>query len=126
ARLRRQAQNIARQLEASSVPIMGFLPGTNYEYLDLARPDRQIVSLEPLLKGITLRDINDLPLFIGVDPAGNRHRLDLGDDRLPHVLVAGGTGSAKTIFLYTAVLTLVSAHAAKTLELVIIDPKQTY
>jgi DNA segregation ATPase FtsK/SpoIIIE-like protein len=125
ARLRRQAQNIARQLEASSVPIMGFLPGTNYEYLDLARPDRQIVFLEPLLKGITLRDVNDLPLFIGVDPAGNRHRLDLGDDRLPHVLVAGGTGSGKTIFLYTGVLSLVSAHAAKTLELVIIDPKQT-
>lgn len=125
ARLRRQAQNIARQLEASSVPIMGFLPGTNYEYLDLARPDRQIVSLEPLLKAITLRDINDLPLFIGVDPAGNSHRLDLGDDRLPHILVAGGTGSGKTIFLYTAVLSLVSAHAAKSLELVVIDPKQT-
>src|SRR5262249_7118756 len=94
-RLRRQAENIARQLAATLVRIMGFLPGTNSEYLDLARPDRQIVPLEPLLSGKQLRDVNELPLFIGVDPAGRQTSLDLGDDRLPHILVAGGTGSGK-------------------------------
>jgi DNA segregation ATPase FtsK/SpoIIIE-like protein len=62
---------------------------------------------------------------VGVDPAGGQARLDLGDDRLPHILVAGGTGSGKTIFLYSVVLSLVSSHSAKTLELVLIDPKQT-
>ena len=125
ARLRRQAENIARQLAATSVPIIGFLPGTNYEYLDLARPDRQIVPLEPLLNETRLRDVNELPMHIGVDPSGKQTRLDLGDDRLPHILVGGGTGSGKTIFLYSTVLSLVAAHTAKTLELVIIDPKQT-
>ncbi|QEH36465.1 FtsK-like domain-containing protein [Aquisphaera giovannonii] len=125
ARLRRQAENIARQLAASSVPIIGFLIGTNFEYLDLARPDRQVVSLEPHLKSVALRDVNELPLHVGVDPAGSQYRLDLGDDRLPHMLVAGGTGSGKTIFLYSVVLSLVTAHTSKTLELVIIDPKQT-
>ncbi len=124
-RLRKQAENIARQLAASSVPIIGFLPGTNFEYLDLARPDRQVVSLEPHLKKVKVRDLNELPLLIGVDPAGSQYRLDLGDDRLPHMLVAGGTGSGKTIFLYSIVLSLVTAHTAKTLELVVIDPKQT-
>jgi hypothetical protein len=124
-RLRRQAENIARQLAATSVPIIGFLPGTNYEYLDLARPDRQIVPLEPLLSEMRLRDINELPMHIGVDPSGQQTRLDLGDDRLPHILVGGGTGSGKTIFLYSTVLSLVAAHSAKSLELVIIDPKQT-
>jgi hypothetical protein len=124
-RLRRQAENIARQLAATSVPIIGFLPGTNYEYLDLARPDRQIVSLEPLLSETRLRDINELPMHIGVDPSGKQTRLDLGDDRLPHILVGGGTGSGKTIFLYSTVLSLVATHSAKSLELVIIDPKQT-
>ena len=125
SRLRRQAENIARQLAAVSVPIINFLPGTNFEYLDLARPDRQVVSLEPELEELMLRDVNDLPLHIGVDPSGKKYRFDLGDDRLPHILVAGGTGSGKTIFLYSVVLSLVSAHSAKTLELVIIDPKQT-
>lgn len=125
ARLRKQAENIARQLAATSVPIIGFLPGTNYEYLDLARPDRQRVFLEPLLAETRLRDVNELPMHIGVDPSGRQTRLDLADDRLPHILVGGGTGSGKTIFLYSAVLSLVAAHTAKTLELVIIDPKQT-
>ncbi len=125
AKLRRQAVNIARQLAASSVPIIGFLPGTNYEYLDLARPDRQIVNIEAELDGFQARDVNDLPLLVGIDPAGQKYRLDLGDDRLPHLLVAGGTGSGKTIFLYSVVLSLVRAHGPKSLELVIVDPKQT-
>jgi DNA segregation ATPase FtsK/SpoIIIE-like protein len=124
-KLRRQAENIARQLAATSIPIIGFLPGTNFEYLDLARPDRQLVLLEPLLTRTNLKDMNELPLHIGVNPAGQPTRLDLGDDKLPHILVAGGTGSGKTIFLYSVVLSLVSAHSDKTLELVIIDPKQT-
>jgi hypothetical protein len=124
ARLRKQAENIARQLAATSIPIIGFLPGTHYEYLDLARPDRQIVRIEPALSNVTFRDVNELPIHVGVNPAGQPTRLDLGDDTLPHILVAGGTGSGKTIFLYSVVLSLVSAHSDKTLELVIIDPKQ--
>jgi len=125
SRLRKQAENIARQLAATSIPIIGFLPGTHYEYLDLARPVRQIVPLDPLLSGMKLKDVNELPLHIGINPGGQPTRLDLGDDKLPHILVAGGTGSGKTIFLYSVVLSLVSAHSEKSLELVIIDPKQT-
>jgi hypothetical protein len=125
SRLRKKAEDIARQLAATSIPIIGFLPGTHFEYLDLARPDRQVVPLEPQLAGYTIRDVNELPLHVGVNPAGQSTRLDLGDDKLPHILVAGGTGSGKTIFLYSVVLSLVSAHTDKTLELVVIDPKQT-
>lgn len=125
ARLRKKAEDIARQLAATTIPIIGFLPGTHYEYLDLARPDRQTVELEPVLRAQTRRDVNHLPLQIGIDPGGQSICLDLGDDKLPHILVAGGTGSGKTIFLYSVVLSLVSVHSDKSLELVIIDPKQT-
>lgn len=124
-KLRRQAENIARQMAAKSIPIIGFLAGTNFEYLDLARPDRQVVPLLPRIRGLKPRDLNDLPLHIGVDPAGGEVRLDLGDDRLPHILIAGGTGSGKTIFLYSVILSLAAAHGSKSLELVIVDPKQT-
>lgn len=124
-KLRRNAENIARQLAADSVPMIDRLPGTHYMYIDLGRPDREVVPLEPLLAGTSIADVNELPLHIGVDPAGKAHRLDLGDDRLPHLLVAGGTGSGKTIFLYSVVLSLVAAHRPETLELLIIDPKQT-
>ncbi len=124
-KLRRQAENIARQLEAQSIPVVDRLPGTNYMYLDLARPDRQDVLLDDLLFEYSLQSINELPLHVGVSPAGRAFRLDLGDDRAPHVLVAGGTGSGKTIFLYSVVLSLTAAHSERTLELVIIDPKQT-
>ena len=124
-KLRKSAENIARQLAAESIPIIDFLPGTHYMYLDLARPDRQSVPLEPILKKLTLRDQNELPILVGVNPAGQPKRIDLGDDRLPHMLVAGGTGSGKTIFLYSVVLSLSLAHIEKTLEMLIIDPKQT-
>ncbi len=124
-KLRRQAENIARQLAAESIPVVDRLPGTNFMYLDLARPDRQDVILDKLLFEYAVKNINELPLHVGVDPAGRGFRLDLGDDRLPHVLVAGGTGSGKTIFLYSVVLSLTAAHGEESLELVIIDPKQT-
>src|SRR5262249_34417301 len=70
AKLRRQAENIARQLAATSIPIIGFLPGTHYEYLDLARPDREIVPLKPILSDVRLKDLNELPIHVGVNPAG--------------------------------------------------------
>jgi DNA segregation ATPase FtsK/SpoIIIE-like protein len=124
-KLRKQAENIARQLAAESIPVIDRLPGTNYMYLDLARPDRQNVILDPLLFDYSVGDINELPLHIGVDPSGRAFRLDLGDDRLPHLLVTGGTGSGKTIFLYSVVLSLIAAHSERTIEMVIIDPKQT-
>lgn len=81
--------------------------------------------LDPLLHNYSVHNINDLPLHVGLDPSGKAYRLDLGDDRLPHLLIAGGTGSGKTIFLYSVVLSLVAAHTERTLEMVIIDPKQT-
>ena len=124
-KLRRQAENIARQLAANSVPIIEFLRGTEFMYLDLAQPDREVVYLEPLLKNFTASHVNELPLHAGIDPAGKRYTLDLGDDRLPHLLVAGGTGSGKTIFLYSVILSLVTVHTPRTLELLIVDPKQT-
>jgi DNA segregation ATPase FtsK/SpoIIIE, S-DNA-T family len=124
-KLRRQAENIARQLAATSVPIIEFLRGTEYMYLDLARPDREIIRLEPILEQYRSGDANELPLNVGVDPAGKQYRLDLSDDQNPHLLVAGGTGSGKTIFLYSVVLSLVTAHSERSIELVIIDPKQT-
>jgi FtsK/SpoIIIE family/FtsK alpha domain len=124
-KLRKQAENLARQLATETIPVIDRLPGTNYMYLDLARPDRQEVLLDPLLKQYQIHNLNELPLNVGVDPSGKSYRLDLGDDRFPHLLVAGGTGSGKTIFLYSVVLSLVAAHSERSLELVIIDPKQT-
>lgn len=124
-KLRRQAENIARQLSAESIPVVDRLPGTNLMYLDMARPDRQTVLLDQLLFDHNITTVNELPLHVGMDPAGKTLRLDLGDDRLPHILVAGGTGSGKTIFLYSVVLSLIAAHSERTLELAVIDPKQT-
>ena len=55
-KLRKQAENIARQLAAESIPVIDRLPGTNYMYLDLARPDRRNVILDPLLFGYSVAD----------------------------------------------------------------------
>ncbi len=124
-KLRRQAENIARQLATTAVPIIDFLPGTHFEYLDLPREDRQIVLLEPCLPRIQGLGADVLPLLVGITPSGEAVQLDLGDDRMPHLLVAGGTGSGKTIFLYSLLVSLATARTANELELVLVDPKRT-
>ena len=124
-RLRRQAENIARQLATTAVPIIDFLPGTHFEYLDLPREDRQVVLLEPCVPRIQGLSADALPILVGVTPSGDAVQLDLGDDRMPHLLVAGGTGSGKTVFLYSVLVSLAKARAADELELVLVDPKRT-
>ena len=67
--------------------------------------------------------VGRLPFLVGKTPAGRVVTADLAD--LPHLLVAGSTGSGKTIFLYSLLLSLLRHHSPQTLSLLLIDPKQT-
>jgi DNA segregation ATPase FtsK/SpoIIIE-like protein len=67
--------------------------------------------------------VGRLPFLVGRSPAGRTVTADLAD--LPHLLVAGSTGSGKTVFLYTLIASLLHQFGPKALLLLLIDPKQT-
>ena len=123
AEVQRFAVDLARELSSKSIPIIDNIPGEAYIGIDLARENPQNVPFGPALGDLPTAQPDKLLIAIGMNPAGDRVQCDLV--RLPHMLVAGSTGSGKTMFLSTLIMSLVWRHLPKDLELVLVDPKQT-
>ncbi|HZO71041.1 MAG TPA: DNA translocase FtsK [Ktedonobacteraceae bacterium] len=123
AEVQKFAVDLARELSSKSVPIIDNIPGEAYIGIDLARENPQIVPFEPALNELPTVQLDKLIIAIGMNPSGERVQCDLV--RLPHMLVAGSTGSGKTMFLSTLIMSLVWRHGPKDLELLLVDPKQT-
>jgi hypothetical protein len=121
--VQKYAADIARELGSKSIPLIDNIPGEKYVGIDLAREQPELVPLMPALQQLTLSDAKSLLIAMGVDAAGSRVQTDLV--RLPHLLVAGSTGSGKTMFLLALIMSLVWQQRADSLELLLVDPKQT-
>jgi len=105
--------DIALRMGVDSVRVIGNMPGVPYLGVEVPRADRQIVSFEPSASS------SILPMFLGVDTMGQRVNVDL--TKAPHLLVAGATGSGKSIVLHTMILSLLQSQ--QSVRLVLIDPK---
>ena len=123
SRLESASEDIGRELALLREPLVGNLPGTRFVALDLPRPERMIVPLLPALEELPMPKVGGLPFLLGQAPDGTVETRDLA--RLPHLLVAGGTGSGKTMFLYSLLLSLLSRLGPGGLSLLLVDPKQT-
>ncbi len=121
-----KASDLMRELAAEREPIIDNLPGTNYVYVDLPRLQPKFVRLKPLLDDLRRSDSDcshRLSCPVGVTPEGQLKCLDL--TKLPHMLVAGSTGSGKTMFLYSLVVGLCQLYTPDQVQLLLIDPKET-
>jgi hypothetical protein len=118
-----RTEDLMRELKLSSEPIVDNLPGTNLIYIDLPREERQFARLTPVLEYYDLTEIEPYSIPAGVSPAGGIEWLHLPS--LPHMLVAGSTGSGKSVFLYTLIASLTHYHDPDEIELVLVDPKKT-
>ncbi len=123
SRLQRIANDLARELALTSVPLIDNVLGTNYVGIDLPRPGRETVDLLPFLQQLTPPPIGNLPIVLGQTPDGQTVIEDLSE--FPHLLVAGATNSGKSVFLRNLVLCLISQYEPIDLRLLIIDPKRT-
>lgn len=121
--LRSRAEDIGRELAARTTPFIDNIPGENYVGIDLERPKREVMPLLPAIQALPERTGSELPVAVGVTPAGEHVVLDLV--QLPHILVAGSTMSGKTVFLHSVLLSFVARIPPSQLELLIIDPKAT-
>ncbi len=115
------ADDIARSMSAVSVRA-AVIPGRNVIGIELPNIQRETVYLRELLADeASLRDRSQLTLVLGKDIGGTPVIADLA--RMPHLLIAGTTGSGKSVAINTMILSLLYRHGPQDCRFVMIDPK---
>ena len=115
------ADDIARSMSAISVRV-AVVPGQNVIGIELPNPDRQTVVLRELLDHPVWQSNGaDLPMALGKDIAGAPIIVDLA--KMPHLLVAGTTGSGKSVGINAMILSLLYRHTPETCRMILVDPK---
>ncbi len=116
------ARDLARALSVLSVRVVETIPGKSYMGLEIPNPKRQIVFLTEILSSKVYADMHSpLAIALGKDIAGLPVVADLA--KMPHVLVAGTTGSGKSVAINALILSLVYKAEASQVRMILIDPK---
>ncbi len=116
------AKDLARALSLVSIRVVETIPGKNCMGLELPNSQRQIVRLSEILSAKVYNDnASPLTMAMGKDISGNPIVADLG--KMPHVLVAGATGSGKSVAINAMILSLIYKSTAQDVRLIMIDPK---
>jgi S-DNA-T family DNA segregation ATPase FtsK/SpoIIIE len=115
-------KDLARALSVVSIRVVETIPGKTYMALELPNPKRQVVRLSEILGSQIYADMGSpLTIAMGKDIAGNPVVADLA--KMPHVLVAGTTGSGKSVAINAMILSLLYKATPQQVRLVLIDPK---
>jgi S-DNA-T family DNA segregation ATPase FtsK/SpoIIIE len=115
-------KDLARALSVVSIRVVETIPGKSCMGLEIPNPHRQTVRLSEILGSETYHAMNSpLALVLGKDIAGNPVVADLA--RMPHLLVAGTTGSGKSVALNAMILSLLYKAELRHVRLILIDPK---
>ena len=115
-------RDLARALSVISIRVVETIPGKSCMGLEIPNPTRQIVKLSEILSSQVYADMNSpLTLALGKDIAGNPIVADLA--RMPHLLVAGTTGSGKSVAINAMILSLVYKSPPSQVRLILVDPK---
>jgi S-DNA-T family DNA segregation ATPase FtsK/SpoIIIE len=116
------AKDLARALSLVSVRVVETIPGKSAMGLELPNPKRQVVRLSEILGSQVYNDnASYLTIALGKDIAGKPVVADL--QRMPHLLVAGTTGSGKSVGINAMLLSLLYKAEARDVRLILIDPK---
>jgi S-DNA-T family DNA segregation ATPase FtsK/SpoIIIE len=115
-------KDLARALSVVSIRLVETIPGKSCMGLELPNPRRQMVKLVEILSSATYNDTSGvLTLALGKDIAGKPIVADLA--RMPHLLVAGTTGSGKSVAVNAMILSLLYKAEPRQVRLILIDPK---
>jgi len=116
------AKDLARSLSLVSIRVIETIPGKNFMALELPNAKRQSIKLSEILGSQAYNEAkSQLTLGLGKDIVGNPVVADLA--KMPHVLVAGTTGSGKSVGINSMILSLLYKAEARDVRLLMIDPK---
>jgi S-DNA-T family DNA segregation ATPase FtsK/SpoIIIE len=115
-------KDLARALSVVSIRVVETIPGKTYMALELPNPKRQMVKLSEILNSQVYADMGSpLTIAMGKDIAGKPVVADLA--KMPHVLVAGTTGSGKSVAINAMILSLLYKAPPQQVRLLLVDPK---
>jgi len=122
------ADNIALRLAAQSVRIVAPIPGKHAVGIEVPNAKRNIVSFREIIEGEMKGDGNladrkkaEVPVVLGKDITGEAVTVDLV--QMPHLLIAGATGSGKSVCVNSMILTILYRKPPSECRLILIDPK---
>ena len=116
------ARDLARALSVMAIRVVETIPGTSCMGLEIPNPKREIVRLSEIVGSQAYADMHaKLTLALGKDITGKPVVVDLA--RMPHLLVAGTTGSGKSVAINAMILSLIYKTPPKDVKLILIDPK---
>ena len=115
-------KDLARSLAVISVRVVEVIPGKSFVGIEIPNEQREVVRLKEILNSSEYRDANTpLTLALGKDIAGTPVMADIG--RMPHLLVAGTTGSGKSVGINAMLLSMLYKATPEQLRLILVDPK---
>ena len=117
------SRDLARSMSMASVRVVEVIPGKPYIGIEVPNSTREMVRLIELLQTPAFEDPNGiLSMAMGKDISGNPVITELG--KAPHMLVAGTTGSGKSVAVNSMILSMLLKYKPDQLRLILIDPKQ--
>ena len=115
-------QEIAATLKAKSVRIIAPIPGKSTIGIEVPNKKRRMVRLSELVTQKAYdKNAMALPLFLGMDAEGNSIVEDIS--RMPHLLIAGTTGSGKSVCINTIIASLLLTRSPHDVKMILVDPK---
>ena len=116
------AQDIARSLSVSSVRVVEVIEGKSFVGIEIPNNNRKMVRLTEILSSKAFKSSpSNLSVALGQDISGNAIVVDLA--KMPHMLVAGTTGSGKSVGLNAMLLSLLFKSDPEEVRLILVDPK---
>lgn len=117
------ADDLSLALSSESVRIIAPIPGRDVVGIETSNTARETVYLKEVIADEDFwSDKFKLPLALGKEASGSSKIVDLR--KMPHLMVAGTTGSGKSVFVVSALTGLLFKHSPETLKLILVDPKQ--
>lgn len=114
-------KDMTRAMATENIRI-AHIPRTNYIGVEMVNINRQTVRMQGLITNPAFADSKyKIPLALGVDIGGNPMYFDLA--KMPHVLIAGRTGSGKSVFMQSIIMSMMYHFTPDKCKLLIVDPK---